>query len=263
MTDTKGIPAVDTLFLIGTGVEIGGWEPVVAAIKEVYGAGTVNSPSDANFLFAQHVYELNLPSAFQQRGHADTAEVAQVQAQAKDKDRRLKVAIAKHLKQATASGKIKLRQRFKEALREPRFSGSRLFLTANWDLVLENEFPSKSKSIIHIHGDVAKPDHLFLPTEITPAGYRTEEEHAVMGKSVSWLWQLVAVAKRICIYGLSLSPLDAELAFTIGVGLRENRDLERHIILFAHKNDITVVEERIKLLSGGNPKIKIKCEPQG
>ncbi len=260
MTTTNQVPVADTLFLIGTGVEEGGWSPVLDAINEVYGAGTVETTQDANFLFAQHVYNRTLPSAFAQVGEFDREKVASAERELKEHDLKLKAVIAEHLQRATASRKIRLRRRFQEALRENRFGSSHLFLTSNWDLVLETAVPKTA--IIHVHGDVSSPENLFLPTEITPAGYRSKEEHALMGKAVGALWQVVAVAKNICFFGLSLSALDQELAFAVGVGLKDKPDLERRITIFALANEPREIERRIKLLSNGNPKIKFTLEPQ-
>ncbi|REG24419.1 hypothetical protein ATI61_11427 [Archangium gephyra] len=259
MTDSKRAPY--TLFLVGAGADEGGWRPVFDAINEATGTKLVSSVDDANVFLSQHVYGLRLGPAFERLGQLPPESVAAQKKEGAEWDRKLKAAIANHLKQATSSGAMRLRPRFLEALKEPRFSPRRLFLTANWDLLLERELGS-SKEIFHFHGDVNDPGNLFLPSEITPEEYRTKEQHDAMGKSVAALWQTVADAEDICIFGLSLSPLDAEVAFTIGLGIQHRPDLKRQITIFGLEGDTKLIESRLTLLSRGNANLEFKHEPQ-
>jgi|SRR6218665_221944 len=251
MKDTSQYPY--TLFLVGAGADDGGWTPVIKAINKTInktgGTTQIQHPEDANFYLAQHVYERRMCAAIKRRHGSHSPEnIAQQEKDGEIRDRVLKTAIADHLKEATSLGALKLRAEFLKTINDPQFGRNKVFLTANWDLLLERELKSSAK-VHHIHGTVSDPDNLFLPSETTQEDYRSAEQYKAMGGQLATLWQTVASAERICIFGLSLSPLDAELTFAISTGINHKPGFKRRITIIALPKDIDSIKVRIMLLS--------------
>ena len=100
-----------------------------------------------------------------------------------------------------------------------KWGQSRFFLTTNWDRLLETELAYNPKSVMHIHGDVEVPNCMYLPTETSTEPYRNPEINEHIGALTGTAWHLIHEARQLCIYGLSLSPLDAELGAILGAAL--------------------------------------------
>jgi hypothetical protein len=217
-----GTHASDTVFLLGSGAVANAWVPVVAAVQEFYSHAQVTNGEEANFLLAWWVYHQRARALRVQRGDL-TPENRELNAQVEVSDLRLRQTIAAHLSVASEQDFFRLRRQAVAVLNDRRWGDGRVFLTANWDRLLEMEMAYPSASVIHIHGEVEKPSCLYLPTETSTENYRSQEVNEHIARLTGTAWQVIRDARQLCIYGLSLSPLDAELAAILGVGL-EPRD---------------------------------------
>jgi hypothetical protein len=265
------IPRFDCVFFVGTGAIEGAWPPVMAAIEEAAPGIKLNGNEKvANAWFAHRVYELRQWAAL---AHVSAAELTARQGEplkpgehrdylerarvgldkARQRDGELKSLIAKHVHAALQRKSIYVRPSFLSAFQ--RHAGgtpdSVAVLTTNWDLTLEQQLP-KEMEILHLHGTTIDTSTLYLPTEMGDEPYRTPDERVSFFQN-SYKWQHIAGAKRVIIYGLSMSPLDPELSLMFQTG-----------ILSKVKPDITIMDlaaqlpdisARVRLLVGKTPTV--------
>lgn len=233
-------PDYDTVHIVGTGAEEGAWLPVIAGINETLLAPGHSplAPDDrdlANWVLAQHVHRRRtfhspefkvLSSKPGGRDHLEKLDA---------NDRELKAAISRHLVAAVKAKSLRLRERFMETALESRWERT-MFLTTNWDhalfLFLADEQmrkigSAKDTPLFPIHGacwpdgilaqDVPLP--ILLPSEAQIDHHHDDVARQFFKKSRGTTWQMIDKCKRLCLYGLSLDPLDAELAALISTGL--------------------------------------------
>jgi hypothetical protein len=237
-----GSRALDTLFLVGAGIYEDGWDPVIVAINDVAPAAGVQSAEEANFFFAEHVYHWHLLTIPNPR--ETDAERRRWQLKLRRDDQRLKRAIARRLRARVPT----VRSGFRNIGLEAALQGTQFLITTNWDLALENAgFPQSS--MLHIHGSVLDARTLLLPSEAASAHYRRVRERETMGRFVGSTWQMIGSAKQLVLFGLGISPLDAELGRTIGAGLSEHVGKGRFPVHIYDLDDrIPVIERRLHLL---------------
>jgi hypothetical protein len=82
-------------------------------------------------------------------------------------------------------------------------------ITTNWDTVVDKVFED---NVIHLHGIFLNPLTLYLPTEIVYEPYRSKNQRKSHLTSHLKALYALSEADSLLIYGLSLSPLDAELS---------------------------------------------------
>jgi hypothetical protein len=213
-----GTNASDTVFLLGSGAVANAWVPVVAAVREFHSHAQVTNGDEANFVLAWWVYHQRTRALRMQRGDL-TPEDRERNLQLEVSDLKLRQTIAAYLRVASEQNFFRLRPQAVALLTDRRWGESTFFLTANWDRLLEMDMAYPSASVIHIHGEVEKPSCLYLPTETSTENYRSQEVNEHIARLTGTAWQVIRDARQLCIYGLSLSPLDAELAAVLGVGL--------------------------------------------
>lgn len=222
-------PVCDTVFLLGSGIVANAWVPVISGVDEFYPHARVRTADQANFWLAWWVY--------QQRTRAELMRRTDLGDERGDTERRdkeldasdlgLRQTIAANIRAATDRPDFfRLRRDAVRLLQteRSRWGRSAFFLTTNWDRLLESELSISSKSVMHIHGDVEMPSCLYLPTETSTEGYRLPDINEHIGALTGSAWDLIAKARQLCIYGLSLSPLDAELAAILGTGLAHHSE---------------------------------------
>ncbi len=164
----------------------------------------------------------------------------------------LKQAIANHIRRAMDSGDMALSPDFICHAADKRWSGPTAYITTNWDRLLERAINStghEGSRVWHLHGHVDDPRHMLLPSEAPEEPYRTKKEEMQVASSQRQ-WEAFSHAKRIVIYGLSLSPLDASLAQTIGVGL-DNPDgtrIEEIYVMNCGPDEVQRVAKRVRIL---------------
>jgi hypothetical protein len=166
-------------------------------------------------------------------------------------DLRLRENIAAHIRVAAEQEFYGLRRAVVPFLHDERWGTNRLFLTTNWDRVLENDLALGPESVVHIHGDVQAPSTLYLPTETSTEPYRTDEGNARLASFTRSAVQVIQGARQVCIYGLSLSPLDAELNVVLGVGLEPRSGPPVPIYVCNLRSELTETMWRVRAALDG------------
>jgi hypothetical protein len=251
---------LDTAFIVGTGINENAWGPVLEAINEHDPAAGVGDDAEAaNFYFARHVYALRFAARFKS-DPKNGAEIAKLEATLKDKDRQLKNCIARHLAEATRTGNMRLREEFIDIYNEGGW-GRTLFITANWDMLLEEYGKLSRGHVLHVHGDIESHELLYLPSEITSEPYRSEQEHEKMGRLIATTWSYIAKAPKVVIYGLSLSALDAELGNILNIGLGEHTKDPCEVVIYNCQDQLERVERRVRMLLAKESRVSFKKIP--
>lgn len=251
--------SLDTLFLVGTGAEVGAWPPITAAILDVSPKAPIESGSaeHANFFMAELIAINRVISAKQQ------ASPNPGPTPIPDRIRLLRERIAVRLKQAQSDGSIYLRPFFESTLQSTEWGNSTHVLTTNWDTLIESRFPKLR--VVHVHGCVEMPEGLYLPSDYAfdPAhsnGTKIEMWNA-MGDAIHQLW----AARTVCIYGLGLDPLDNELAAVIHTGLGESNTVTEKVVIFNVEKERKRVMDRLRLLlylRQDMPQIEFRAVPE-
>lgn len=247
----------DTLFLVGSGINENSWAPIIAAIQEctrkILPEANVESPSQANSFLAWWVYQRRLRAARMSRDDVPPTPAAVVQAIERE-DLGLAQTIAAHLRLASDGDAFRLRPRFVEvqAQRQWDTGGGRQFLTANWDRLLEIQLHLYPQGVLHIHGDVERPSSLYLPSETSAEAYRSDLAKDHIARLTGTAWQAIRDTRQLCIYGLSLSPLDAELQFMLGAGVAARGGTPLPVHLFDLRARLEEVAWRVRLACAHN-----------
>lgn len=116
-------------------------------------------------------------------------------------------------------------------------------------------------SVVHLDGDVQRPDCIYLPTETSYEGHRSSEANQYIGRFTGTAWQVIQRTQQLCIYGLSLSPLDAELSWVLQVGMENHTQESLQIHLFNLRAELDELEWRIRLLLPRGQEIGIERHP--
>lgn len=250
--------AKSLVFLVGAGAVRGAWDPVLRAVKAIY--PNALSSDDANVAMANLVYNLRWWQFDADRRKDAASRDALSQAkQARDE---LCMIIATQLMAAEAAGEISVRDGF-DFIWNRYIGGADEFfvVTTNWDRMLdgyiENWFPSLKGRVLHVHGDHSDPRALLLPTEVAFESYY---EYALQTEALSrhkLIMDVIDKADALVIYGLSLSPLDAELSNLISAGLYQG-DNESTKAVEIIDVDPKAVESRLRCILRGKPPV-IRC----
>jgi len=175
----------------------------------------------------------------------------------------VRASISRELKAAEQSREIIAREEFLEVINKFLIPYSLQFMlvTTNWDNVIGialNTYLSKNFDGIvyplHIHGSAKNPNTLYLPTEMTKEPYRLHEEEQQIGGLHGSIFRGMEEAHRAIVYGLSISPLDAELCQTLACGW-SNSILKEIIIVDPNHEEIA---HRINLLLDIKRGIQVK-----
>jgi hypothetical protein len=216
-----------TVFLVGTGAEQNAWPPVTEAIKAIF-PDAQKDKSDGgweNFVMAKLVAVHRAQEASKKfnEGHGETQGRANLDL--------LRQEIATRLRKAVASKDLCPRPKFLEVAKDLEW-GSRVFLTTNWDLSIEGALPNAD--VRHIHGSVADPATLYLPSDYAFDASHPEETRKSMLLALDGCIETFWEATTVVIYGLSLDPLDGELAAICSTGFQAkvtgDAKLERIVI---------------------------------
>jgi hypothetical protein len=237
--------------VVGAGAVKNSWNPVVRAIQKHFDFPL--NDDGANCFLTRLVYLL--------RWYASTGN---------DKELRehkaflaaVREDICRELVEAERKNEIVVRNAFHQIIDRflvPR-SCAFMLLTTNWDTVVETALYGHltrehrvSVNPLHIHGSVKKHSTLYLPSEVTREPYRTPEEDREIGSIHGTAWRALEEARWVIVYGLSVSPLDAELAQTLAAGL-SNDVLEQIDVIVP---DHAIVAHRINLLLNQERPIKV------
>jgi hypothetical protein len=224
---------VDTVFLVGTGAAEGAWAPVLQAICDVDPDAFGCTKSDlANFYMAKLVAVFRAVRASEAHGPIP------------DQLKKLKTQISTRLKEATSSQALRLRPFFLEVVADPEWGSSKVFVTTDWDELIEHALPNAT--VHHVHGSISDPYSLFLPSDFAfDCAHSSDVRNKMLiaqGKCIEELWK----ARTVVIYGLSLDPLDSELAAICATGFNQER-LEK-IVIYNLESAGQCIQDRVKLL---------------
>jgi hypothetical protein len=245
-----------TAFIVGAGAVENAWQPVIRAIQPYFSVSL--SEDSANCFLARLVYVLR----FWALSPGDVAK-KQLEQQLQT-FANIRVALSEELRAAEESGELRVRPQFAEVVDKLLITSTTSFsfilINTNWDMVIDRALeahlaPDFTGQIypLHIHGSVTDPSTLYLPTEVTKEPYRSKaEEQSIGGIHSSIMWGLES-ATRLLIYGLSVSPLDAELMQTLAAGI-DCRTLREIVIVVP---DHELVARRVKLLLDREPTIRV------
>lgn len=203
---------------VGAGAVNNAWVPIVRAMQPHYFKNAL-SMDGANSGLARLVYNLRWFSNNQGEGFEKVKEIYLSS----------KIKICEQIKIAQQNGEIFIRKEFASILEEIiNCDCSKLMVVStNWDTIVEDvinadpEIRRRFDKIVsaHIHGTYLDPNNIYLPTEIIEEPYRSDDERQFLGTYHAAVMQAAAFAHTIIIYGLSISPLDAELTQIIGACL--------------------------------------------
>ncbi len=260
------ITPADTVFLVGAGSQQNSWDPVYAAIEDAQGI-RIRDPESANFFFSLTILhrrmvrwtleqvERGLPTKVK-RSREELEE--QVRGW-RDGHRRLKERISERLAEAVLNDSIPPHPRFLRELTDPKW-GRSYVITTNWDRTLQRYV---KPTVLHLHGSTENPHTLFLPNEMIEESYRDDEEREAIKDMVAFGWQAIGASPNLCLYGLSLSALDAALGQIISAGLSEHVRPERALTvhIFNCADQLNRVEQRVRLAAVPNVQLTVNLVP--
>jgi hypothetical protein len=228
--------------LFGAGAVEFSWSPILRIIEPFcrYHPATDDV---ANTFFAGIVYQLRMAT----RNHDN-----------KDYDellgfyKSLKQSICQEIESSMKKNEIVIKSEFIETLNILKKHGTEYrAITTNWDAAADKYFED---NVIHLHGIFSDPHTLYLPTEIIDEEYRPEvqrENHLLShGKAL----QALSEADTLLIYGLSLSPLDAELSNLLSECLNGEKI---SYILFIDPDFDKVIKRMQFYIQKTNPNVKM------
>jgi hypothetical protein len=261
--ENYGVPRnTKTVFLVGAGIAEGSWPPVLEALREAdrENSGQVGKDQEAaNLWFARWVWKRRFGWWFRYNKHSlikklehkarrkRERELDKQLADLAREDLAIKTLIASKLNAAVEARNLRVRPRFIEIASEARWQPY-YAVTTNWDRALEPHAQDRENMIWHLHGEAADPKTILLPDESIQEDYRGEERKYLSDR-VNFCWKAIAAASELCIYGLSMSPLDADLGYIVGAGLSEH-SAERPctIHIFDLDCQLPSIERRMRLL---------------
>lgn len=238
---------------VGAGAVKNAWRPIVKAVQPPYFKEEL-STDGANCGLARLVYNLRW---FSNNPGAGLDKCKQILKSAKTR-------ICEEIKIAQQNKEIEIRDEFSNLIDQIIQSDcTRLMIVStNWDTIVEdsvNSIPiikNRFGKIVaaHIHGVYLDPQNIYLPTEIVEESYRTENEKNILGGMHAAVMQEMTVAQTLIVYGLSISPLDAELTQIIAACCSYPNIRAVKIVDPCHK----AVAERVNLLIAYPRKISVE-----
>lgn len=228
---------------VGAGAVYHAWTPIIKAVQPEYFSEEL-SVDGATSGLARLVYNLRW---FSNNPGIGLEKCKQILEAAKQR-------ICEEIKVSQQKNEIVIRYEFWKILDNIINSDCKrlMIVSTNWDTIVEdavNSSPTIQRMFnkifaAHIHGVYTDPKNIYLPSEITEEPYRTNDERQFFGSMHAAVMQSMAVAETMIIYGLSISPLDAELTQVIGACLDHPNIKTIKIVDPNHK----MVAERINLL---------------
>jgi len=204
----------DCAMIIGAGAVENAWTPIISLFQSMYKElGIKNYESlnseDINYILAGYIYRLEF--VYLHGSEADQQEMFQ-------EYKNIKEVIAETLKQANKKREIWARNSYIETMNKfiPRNHRCGMIST-NWDMCVEKTFRDAFRQnndlceILYLHGNYENSQTLYLPSEKIDEPYRTEEDKNNLRDRHAHFSGLVKQARRIILYGISLSILDVEL----------------------------------------------------
>jgi len=239
------IDRIDSVFLFGTGIVCGAWEPVLRALAKKYGTNlgrdakgqdvatrwlglhginTPGKPPDlqlANWVFGVRVNSARIVASL---GSPRDPKVKRANDDMRVELLDLKKTIARELNAAQDSGETRLREGPVAAAVLDAGEGSTAMLTTNWDLTLERwiraSLPGTKPKVLHVHGSIKRPSAMLLPGEVLNEPHRALADNKYLNNTYVDAMGHFAYAKRVYLVGLGLSAPDAALGAALNEGLQ-------------------------------------------
>jgi hypothetical protein len=209
--ESKGPSAV---LLVGTGALDGAWNPVYRSLRATISPDLPDDPDLANLQMARLVHLLRF-------AHGRNSPLERQLGQGLAEFRK---TLAHRLREATGV-EILVRPAFLASVAALCKEFPRLdVITTNWDLSIDQALANMSPAldVLHLHGSAEQPDLLYLPSELSVDPYHSKGETQAHAKSLRNAIDVISRSTDLILYGLSLSPLDAELCQALWLG-REGR----------------------------------------
>jgi hypothetical protein len=221
--------------IAGAGAQEGSWEPVIRALQSV-GCDGVACSDTANTALAQLVI---------QRRFAHESQSPAIDKIDENYGRAI-AAIRDQVKAAQDGGNISLRGDFVQTWNtviadSAKKTSTIAFITTNWDEVWVNKVRSlypgapADPGRYHLHGGLTDDDPILLPSEKAIEPYRQLGSTAAtrLLERRQALVTGINEAQMVVLWGLGLSPLDAELMLAIWIGLwgEASSRVERIVII--------------------------------
>jgi hypothetical protein len=195
--------------IVGAGAVVNSWKPVRRALLRTY---HYIPEGEENLAFANMVFGLR----WLHQVHFDDPKFERFRNERKAAYDELKRNIAIELVAAAGGGEIHLSADF-AAIRDRFLSGvtEATYVTTNWDDALD----AHAEGVIHLHGSMQDAAALYLTSEGIEEPYRGEDR-ALLGNAAGKAISALEAADAVIIWGLSLSPLDAELGVVLAESLQ-------------------------------------------
>lgn len=205
--DGLGASTDEVVLLVGAGSVANAWEPVLDALGRRL---PDRSAESANVYFATLVQRLRWLSALAARDTSRTSDYRRELSVALHEYQRVITDISQRLQDA----KLELRSEA-TVLREKLLDGfTAKIVSTNWDFTADELVKDdQDSSIDHIHGTFSVG--LYLPNEVADEPYRDPDNRREFSTSMLSTVPSLICAQRLVVYGLSVSPLDAELGFVL------------------------------------------------
>lgn len=241
--------------VVGAGAVRNAWAPVLRALQPYHDFPL--TADGANSFLARLVYLLRWWSA------VDTDLAKQEREKLVTFLKEIRESIAKELKAAEEKMEIVVRHEFANIINRflIPYCNNFMLITTNWDTVVGSALDAHmTKDFecavrpLHIHGSIDNPDTLYLPTEMAKEPYRSEQEEQHLGRMHGAIWRGLEGAHRVIVYGLSISPLDAELGQTLAAGW-SNQNLKEILVISPNHEEVA---HRVNLLLDRRRDIEVK-----
>jgi hypothetical protein len=251
-------------FVFGAGAVENAWNPILELLKPYF---CIEPDIDiANSFLARIVYLQRWYNHEQIKKMMNTEQIQKFS----DENRLFKKAICDILIKASELNYLKPRESFHNIMRKYFNSKWNDFYicSTNWDKVIdkeiekyldnESDLPIKQYTTEHIHGSIDDPSFLYLPSEVVLEPYRSEDDIGQLMVAHFRSIKTIESSSCVVIYGLSLSPLDAELTQILAAGFNSEKLREIHIIdpnhEYVKKRVLTLQKPSSKIIiSGYNP----------
>jgi hypothetical protein len=255
----KSIGTEVRALLIGAGAVENAWLPITRALQP--GFKHKVTAEGASTILANLVYQLRWYS-----GHPDQKFVQKRLDTLKDYISEVRSNICRELLASEKSGEIRARPVLFDIVKKFLLPNCKQFMvvSTNWDTVVDEALMNSklfetsiggfSFKVAHLHGSVLDSKTIYLPTEVTQEPYRSKDEEEEIGTLHGSIMRALELSHSVILFGLSLSPLDAELTQTISSGWDSKKLRMIKIIDPNHE----IVADRIKVLLRQTVKISIQ-----
>ncbi len=250
---------------VGAGAVENAWVPVSRALQQYYKPKM--DADGCNMSLSQLVFNLRF---FSNRKHREPYQEEHLAA-LKEQLIVFRNSISYELMISQEKNEILARPELFEILEKYAIYNNKkfMFVSTNWDTVIDNailafchkKFPNKEINLfpLHVHGSIYSTDHLYFPTEVTHEPYRADTEIETLSTINASIMQGLELCERVIIYGLSLSPLDAELGMILTAGL-DNKKLKEVLIIDPMHE---LIAKRVNVLLTHKTKVIVKgCCPK-